>query len=515
MEKQSIYEMIKDNIGEDGKLSKDFALNDSYAPNALNFAPGALDGCGVYGHYNVGANNPDGAAANIVRLVKEYLETDDNSLIEEVGVILAEHHALSVVDIVLNSIRDDHEGMDLQKLIEFAFDLAKTSWDVELVKLGISFLGLFDFGDYENIKNVVAILALYDEFTLFSVVAASKWSDGNGLIFWIAQRVDAWGKIHAVERLEPETETIREWILKEGCTNGVMDAYLGLTCAVKGDLISALRQDSIDDELFESIAVIIDALLDEGPVEGISEYEHAEEALALFLQHAEKHTVSVKHLWHILNVMTFIEDSEIANREDIMTHCSVITSNPIWKERILATIDECDDVFYAVNTASRISFDITDKLLPIIKQKPLENSHYVNRFFDNPSAAAELIALYESVLPLDEMASGMGDYLFSDRLRIEYSCLDYILPCLAAYPLQGLKLLKTGLSSPVVRTRNMACRALSGWVKLQGKPIADISPELFTEIEKIHDIEVNEQTKETLRKLINGETADADESVGE
>jgi len=76
-----------------------------------------------------------------------------------------------------------------------------------------------------------------------------------------------------VERLEPTSDEIREWILRKGCANEIMDAYLGLECGNKGNLIGALRHGSIDDELFEGISVIIDALLDEGPVEGISVYD--------------------------------------------------------------------------------------------------------------------------------------------------------------------------------------------------------------------------------------------------
>jgi hypothetical protein len=145
----------------------------------------------------------------------------------------------------------------------------------------------------------------------------------------------------------------------------------------------------------------------------------------------------------------------------------------------------------------------------------LEYSHYAEMFFKNADTTAELVALYEDVLPLYEMATSMGDYYFPKEMRKEYGCLDYILPCLATYPLQGTKLIKTGLNSPVVRNRNMACRALSGWAKIQGKPIADISSELFMEIKKIHEIEINEQTKDTLRKLINGEPTDDDESTDE
>ena len=62
--------------------------------------------------------------------------------------------------------------------------------------------------------------------------------------------------------------------MRRGCLNVISDAYPGLECAIKGNLIGALRRESadIDDELFEGISTIIDALIDEGPVKGITVY---------------------------------------------------------------------------------------------------------------------------------------------------------------------------------------------------------------------------------------------------
>ena len=57
--------------------------------------------------------------------------------------------------------------------------------------------------------------------------------------------------------------------------------------AEKGGLIDVLRKDTIDEELFSSILAIVDALIDEGPVAGISMYENAEEALEQFMRHVE------------------------------------------------------------------------------------------------------------------------------------------------------------------------------------------------------------------------------------
>ena len=506
MSGQDIYEIIKSNVTEDGRLPHDFSLDEPKAPNQISFAPGMIDGGGVFGHYS--PDNAEKEATQIVKLMKQYLRKNKRSYLDEMEEIITKTGALSVVDPIHNGIMKSRDDMDLQKLIELGFDLAKTSHDVNLVKLGISLLGLFELGENENVLDVVKTLALYDELTLYSAVAASRWSNGNDVVFWIAKRVDGWGKIQAVERLQPETDEIREWILRDGCSNGIMDAYLGLTCAEKGGLIAALRKKTMDDELFESVSVIIDALLDEGPVDGISKYDHAEEALMLYMRHAKEKAVNLRHFWYILNIRLFMEDSELPNMDDILAQCEEIMNNPDWIVKIKDAIEQRrddKDFFYACNSASRMDIDIGSLLLSAVKENPIEYCSYAQKLFSDQSIAAEIIDLYESVLPLGEMASGMGDYFFSDILRKEHGCLDFILPALAEYPLQGIKLIKSGLGSPVTRERNMACKALSGWVKAQGKPLEDISPELFVEIMRIYEIEINEQTKETMKRLLEGE----------
>lgn len=508
MNKPSAYELIKVNIGADCKLPNTFSLEEKTASNKIGFMPGAMDGIGVF---HAGCGNEKKLVKEVVSLLKKYFKTGKGKYIAKIETVLADNRAISMIDLILQNIRDDHKSIRPNSVFESSLSLVKTSCNIELVKIGIGLLGLFDLANSEEVTEVIVTLALYDDFTLYAVVAASNWTNGNNVIFRIAQRINGWGKIHAVERLEPENGEIREWILRDGCSNSVMDAYLGLTCAVKGDLISALRQDTLDDKLFDSVAVIIDALLDEGPVSGMSEYEHAHEALTRFMSHAKQHVRNVEHLWRILNLRDWAECAEADYKDEILKQCHGIIDVPDWKEKIAFAVKNRDDnfnFFCACNAASRLNIDVFAELFSAVKDEPLKYYSYMPQLFKNPSLAAEIINLCETVLPLDEMAEGMGDYLFADKLNQEHQCLDFVLPELAAYPLQGVKLIKTGLNSRVVRGRNMACRALSGWVRTQGKPLANISPELHSEIMRIYKIEVNEQTKETMKKLIDGEAED-------
>ena len=48
----------------------------------------------------------------------------------------------------------------------------------------------------------------------------------------------------------------------------------------------------------------------------------------------------------------------------------------------------------------------------------------------------------------------------------------------------------------------MAICVLSGWSESEGRPLADLSPELYAEVARIYQVEVNEKTKEAMKKLL-------------
>jgi hypothetical protein len=72
------------------------------------------------------------------------------------------------------------------------------------------------------------------------------------------------------------------------------------------------------------------ALLDEGPVRGISAYEHAQEAIRLYLYHASTHAKTLKHLWHVLNVPSTWGEEIPVSRETIAAR-DEITGREAWR----------------------------------------------------------------------------------------------------------------------------------------------------------------------------------------
>ena len=249
----------------------------------MSFADGAMDGIAIY---HMGRADMDAAAyKRMIRAIKA--SSDGNA--DEADALFAElgktYRAVSIIDDLQKYILTHKKVLSAGNLYWSAIYIARNSTDKESVKFGLSMLELLIFD--ESDKEVVRRLGLSDEFALFAVWNMVKWDNGNADVFELAQKVSGWGRIHAVERLEPATPEISEWLLLNGIDNTVMAAYSALTVWNSAGVGERLKGQLTETE-FHGISAIIRALLDEGPVAGISEVEDREEHLLDYLAQAER-----------------------------------------------------------------------------------------------------------------------------------------------------------------------------------------------------------------------------------
>lgn len=495
--KGSIYEYIKSNLDEDGLLPERFSLPDEGDSNKLKFAAGAMDGILIY---HASRDAMDEKAHEFIEILDAFCEKRGESEKTKIIAFLKEYGVLGIIDPLLVGIFNGKSNSKPNEVFEVAYNFMIESGDVELVKLGIVLMGLFDIGDYENCLEVVLTLGKYDEFSLYSIVCVSSTKDGNELIFKLAKELRAWGKIHAVERLEPTREEIKDWIIKYGCSNAVHNSYLGLVCAEKGNMIDYLRKSELDDETFAGISTIIDALLDEGPVAGIGIYEYADEALGLFLNHVKMSSISLKTLVVVLNIKDWAEDNE---EFDIVDLCEGIILDGKWEPIVKKVIEsEDENEFYSAwEIAKKLNFNINEQLYNVVNKYPIEYGYCISSLYSSKDYAQKVTDLYEKALPLSSIATGMGDLIGIGPDFKNQGCLDYVLQELGEYPQMGIELVKTGLNSPVVRNRNGSCAVLEKWIEKTEKPLDEISKELYELVNDIKKIEVNEELKDRLSKL--------------
>jgi hypothetical protein len=371
----SIYEQIKANIGQDGKLPSGFVLRSKNGE--YRNTPGLSDGLEIYGSYDEWVDSlayAEITADDTCAAIMRYLITGDQRFLTKeicfgyssgfyTGIIddlmYAFHKEMRRIVKYLQPVGEDNdckwlspeEWVMYYEASEWLFarllSLIQKSDNIGVMKVSIMLLAELGEVDMDASIEVLTTLALWDEFTLYSVLVIKKCifiSDKNALILEIAKKVRGWGRVHAIRLLEPETDEIRDWVLRNGCiAEGAARLYLGLTCAKKGNLISALRQKTMDSELFGGVSAIAEALLDERAAGGISFYEHAKEALPLYLRHAEAHPEILKRREETRSGKTLYEDryydiEEREYKEGLEYRIDVITAANQW----LASSEEED-----------------------------------------------------------------------------------------------------------------------------------------------------------------------------
>jgi len=212
----------------------------------------------------------------------------------------------------------------------------------------------------------------------------------------------------------------------------------------------------------------------------------------------------MKQFFRIINLNNWLSDAKIANRNELLEICDRIIHRDSLRKMILHILNNPDDedFNYASVSAYNLNMEVTELIFNSIKQNPIKHSCYLSYVCNNPEYANQLIKIYEEILPLDDLASGMGDLLFAESLSQEHRCLEFILDELKNYPLMGEKLVLTALKSPVVRERIIACRVLEEWCEKLNQNLKEISPELFTVLKEIVDIEIDADTRENMKKLL-------------
>ena len=145
----SAYEKIKANIGPDGRLPPSFTLEPRTAPDQIAFVPGAEDR--IFSPAAV----DEQIIQKLAALLKEYFKTESAQCLSQIEAVLEQHRAISLIDPLLQSIRENHEGIDVNNLVNFSFRLAKASANLELIKIAIGMFGLLDLGNIAQVRDIV------------------------------------------------------------------------------------------------------------------------------------------------------------------------------------------------------------------------------------------------------------------------------------------------------------------------------------------------------------------------
>lgn len=329
-----IYGLICRNMNEQQALPRDFHL--PAESGGLFFADGARDGV-TYFHSDKTLADPKPVRAALMLMTQMMAAQTDlhkalalaESLCSQHSVLLMRseiHRIFSAYvertgakeDFLLpeQAANDDVCAARIRALRVFG-DLCTESESRETVKLGIMAYAALPPRCMD--RKRLLTLAVCNEFTFYAAIALLRRVGGNDDLLRAAKRVTGWGRIHAVEALEPTSEQVQSWLLAEGCRNEIMPQYSALTVYRKTQIRRMLRQNISDIQL-EQIAYVLSALLAERSMPGIRAVREADLMLLDFISQAMQHTLTLGILELVFAVMHRREHPELRECCAVLLH---------------------------------------------------------------------------------------------------------------------------------------------------------------------------------------------------
>ncbi len=288
MEHKSILQLIKENLRADGTLPDEFELPDiaaesQYKEAELKFAPGAQDGIYLFhmSPEDISEENSALMGDAVWAIATDEFEKADSIFEELTKSSLAITFTEYLKELIFNN-----SSTIAPHALDYAIRTIRTTDNKEILKLALTMISPFKRTESDKeLSDDIMKLGICDEFALFVLQIVQFWKNCNDAVFEIARKTRGWGRIHAMAYLEPSSEEIRRWVLKEGVHNNVLPDYTAFFAWEKSGAMSLLNS-KLSAEDFASIREIMSALLAEGPVLGLSIIKDPKSAVRAFLDQA-------------------------------------------------------------------------------------------------------------------------------------------------------------------------------------------------------------------------------------
>ena len=507
----SIFELIKTSIQNNGELPEDFKLPPK-DPNGVPWADGAMDG--VYIYHTVVNEEDIEPLKNIIFQISEGKFEEAQNNLENLDFFM-----ISRREGLLNWIIQEQKQINIDNLCEFTISQLSTSKNIEVIKFCLCVLEIIKLETEKDTIEKVKILALSDEFTLYCLNILKNLKNSNEEIFEIAKKVKGWGRIYSVKYLKVTNDEIKEWILEEGCHNYIIPAYTAYTCAKKINLVEILNEDKISNKKFNDISYLMNALLDEEAITGISNLEDRELLIERYLEKAKTLASTEEDYYAVITLKEYIKNNKEINNE-LIKICDEILNSENTRNNVKELLKEG----YGYNIAKYLGIDIDKYILEYLQDNPLKNPYIVFNISERKNME-KLVSLIEKKLTLEKLEGAPTDKFYpKNEENKEYIFLDTIIRKLGnfgrternfivtLYPVApttsmdepenfigiGENLIICALNSPYVDIRYGAVNTLESW-KEKGYILSN---EIIENIKKLEKLEVDEELKIKLNELL-------------
>jgi len=436
-------------------------------PGTMHIPSVVMDG--IRTHHFEWEDDPGGVTAMadlLETLVTADPEHDDLARLHDLA---ADHSALAVADELIDELR--RRKPPAGRVHAIGRHLAEHGTRRETVKIGLVLVGACGG---EPDRDLLLLLGTLEELTLFAAVALMRTQpDGQRAVYGLARRVRDWGRIHAVERLKGcDDPEVKDWLLREGFRNGIMNEYLTHIAATTGGLRSVLARPDVDDALLQGAGGILIGLATGGPAEDMTDYADAVPVLQRYADLVATRPADLGRLTALLHVTAFLIspmdglDWPDGARDRLRGRYEALVAEPRWRELVLAHLADPDRENFTAGLwpASRLALSVTEQVIAYLRRHPLDSYAWTTLADSCTAEDAERMArLAEDLLPLERLTGEPVDDLLWGADFAPDNALESVVSRLAGCPGAGLSLIRTGLSARGLRSRRAAFTSLARW----------------------------------------------------
>lgn len=481
----SIYQTLKEQV-VDGVLDSGYQLPESsMVKSGVRFAPGAQDGIRLYNFSS--SASLEAVHEGLHRAFKVLTKGKVQEAIQKFEHVLRDYPVSSMLSDLAQHFSAVQDHLDVEMLLSFVMnDLIIKGQEVELVKLGL-YLRSWVSPYSSQECDVIRTLGLHEEFTLFAIMNMQRWPDGQEAIFQLAKKVSGWGRIHAISALEAESKEVKDWLVEKGYHNTVMPEYTALDCYHKGQVFDRLKDPQLDETMFSGITGILQALLNEGSVLGLSTLGNDEEVLSLYLEQCQRFSLTISQYELLFAISTYDDEFVAVNQE----------------ARRLLESQHCQQVVKAaVEKGEGISLAQSLGLLHK-EQIVMGLSTHFDRFKGYLSYLADDEAAFDQGLDLFRQHLDWDNLPELPHSEVRFGAFELALHELRHYVNKGEDFLYKGLMSSAINNRNASLRTLKSWVDKSQRPLKDLSPKLYHRLREAEKLEPEADVRKRMQALLS------------
>lgn len=495
----SIAQRIYDSLDEQGYLPRDFSIRKLvYPPKivGIEFADGFFEG-------NVtGPEKGEEPAPEVIAATEALLSGQMSQAVEQLEDFFTSdmENLMNDYTLTLQQWVDAHrEEIHPEDLIWYAGHLLQEADNPEIVKYALTLTEFADLHDDEELAPLIRLLAQCNEFTLYCLRNFLVWETAQEEIFQTAQLVYGWGRVFALENLEPRTAQVRQWMLEEGWENDVNPEYTAKLIADAIDLVGVLEQASLSLKAFRGAVGLVEALLEDEPVPGISELRQPVQLLRELLRHAEEQKKDFHTYEVILKILRYATTKlEGKEQEEIKQACGKLLNTFDCAQAVKAALKQGK----GFELARALELPYAEEATELILKDPVNNRRLLACALTGEAHHdGHVMELYEELIPgMKKIFDENRDHELSVKELFEgiYEDLNAILDQLIGFPGTGEKLFLLALDSPAFSNRRTALLTLQQWKKLGYA----LSPDLKVAVEKLLLKEKRKEIRKEAKKLL-------------